>query len=89
LVEQVFAHLREFGQRTTAKHLADYMSLGGYRFRAKDPNIAVSKSLRQLSDAGRVISERGEHAKAPITYWVSGAPPEKRDQVSVQGELTQ
>ena len=71
LVERTFEHLREYMEPTTAKDLADFMVSKGYRFHAKNRNVAVSKALRQLANAGRIQSRRGDHAKSPIFYWVN------------------
>jgi hypothetical protein len=76
LLDETFSRLREYGEPTTAKELAEFMQASGYRFRARDKNIAVSKVLRQLAGMGKIQSKRGEHAKAPIRYWVNVEEPD-------------
>ena len=86
LVDHTFKSLREYGEPTTAKELAQFMASSGYEFKAKDPNIAVSKALRFLAETGKIQSKRGAHAKAPIIYWIAAAVVNV-DQVPVQGEF--
>jgi hypothetical protein len=92
LIEETYRYLREWGEPATAKDLADFMQSSGYNFKAKDRHIAVSKALRQLA-VRRIKHKRGDHAKAPIIYWVdsdsiAGAMGRAGDQVPVQ-ETTQ
>jgi hypothetical protein len=75
LIDQAYKSLRQHGERTTAKDLADFMRSSGYKFKARDANIAVSKALRILADLGRIKAERGEHAKAAIVYWAPQPDP--------------
>lgn len=70
LITKTEKSLREFGGSTTATELAGFMQKDGFKFKAKNPNIAVSKALRQLAAMGRINSRRGDSPKAPITYWV-------------------
>lgn len=88
LVDKTYKSLREFGEPTTAKELAEFMKSGGYKFKAKDPNIAVSKALRQLADIQKISSRRGEHAKAPIVYWIADViDTGEIDRIPVQEEM--
>jgi hypothetical protein len=70
LLDQTYKSLLAYHQRATAKDLADFMQRTGYRFKAKDPNIAVSKALRLLAEAGKITAQRGDNPKAAITYWI-------------------
>jgi hypothetical protein len=88
LLERTFKSLHEYHEQATAKDVADFMRASGYRFKAKDPNIAVSKALRQLHEAGKISAERNpNNPKAAIVYWVS-QPLRIADQIPVQGEVT-
>ena len=69
LIDHTEKSLREYGEPTTAKELAQFMVSSGIKFKAKDPIIAVSKTLRHLKDIGKINSKRGDHSKAPIVYW--------------------
>jgi len=69
LIDRTLASLRDHGEPATAAGLAAFMQGSGYRFKAKDANIAVSKVLRQAAQSGKIKSKRGDHSKAPILYW--------------------
>ena len=89
LIDKTYKGLREYGEPTTARELAQFMASGGYKFKARDPNIAVSKALRILTDAGKIQAKRGDHAKAPIVYRLAEmVNVGGDDKVPVQGELT-
>jgi hypothetical protein len=69
LLDHVEKSLRDYCEQTTAKELAQYMAASGIKFKARDPEIAVSKALRHLAKMGRINAQRGGHSKAPIIYW--------------------
>lgn len=82
LIDRTLAALRDMGTTATATSLAIFMREQGYKFKARDANVAVSKVLRQLADAGKIKSKRGDHVKAAILYWFE-VPETGKPQVPV------
>jgi hypothetical protein len=78
LIERTYESLRKYGEGTSAKELADFMKSSGYKFKAKDANIAVSKALRLLADLGRIKAVRGQHAKT-CNHVLADRPSWRRD----------
>jgi hypothetical protein len=68
LVRKVFDVVQIKAAPVTAKDVTQAMEAEGFPFDADDPQIAVSKALRQLAKQKKIHAEKGAHAKAAIIY---------------------